>query len=165
VEARGGTTHYSPVGFVVLKLTPHRQPFNRVVLPVYQASAGVPSPLFLAMAKLIYTALTSLDGCVASKGGNFDWVDPHEELHSFVNELARRRLLSLWPTHARGHSRLADPADAQSAVLCVGFREYMAGRREGPLQSFSCRVRARSLRIETKDRDDLTNSDLMHLPE
>jgi dihydrofolate reductase len=41
------------------------------------------------MAKLIYTAITSLDGYVADEDGNFDWSAPDEEVHSFVNDLER----------------------------------------------------------------------------
>jgi dihydrofolate reductase len=41
------------------------------------------------MAKLIYTAITSLDGYVADEDGNFDWCAPDEEVHAFVNELQR----------------------------------------------------------------------------
>ncbi|MGH2362156.1 MAG: dihydrofolate reductase family protein [bacterium] len=41
------------------------------------------------MAKLIYTALTSLDGYVADKNGKFDWAEPDEEVHTFVNDLLR----------------------------------------------------------------------------
>jgi dihydrofolate reductase len=41
------------------------------------------------MAKLIYSAITSLDGYVADEDGNFDWAAPDEEVHSFVNELER----------------------------------------------------------------------------
>ena len=41
------------------------------------------------MAKLIYSAITSLDGYVADEDGNFDWAEPDEELHTFVNELER----------------------------------------------------------------------------
>jgi dihydrofolate reductase len=41
------------------------------------------------MAKLIYSAIASLDGYVADEDGNFDWAAPDEEVHSFVNELAR----------------------------------------------------------------------------
>src|SRR5438445_10313824 len=40
-------------------------------------------------AKLIYSAITSLDGYVADEGGNFDWAAPDEEVHSFVNDLER----------------------------------------------------------------------------
>ena len=42
------------------------------------------------MARLIYTAITSLDGYVADKDGNFDWAAPDEEVHRFVNDLERR---------------------------------------------------------------------------
>src|SRR5438128_9270962 len=44
----------------------------------------------LSMAKLIYSAITSLDGYVADEQGNFDWAAPDEEVHSFVNDLERR---------------------------------------------------------------------------
>jgi dihydrofolate reductase len=39
------------------------------------------------MAKLIYSAITSLDGYVADQDGNFDWAAPDEEVHTFVNDL------------------------------------------------------------------------------
>jgi dihydrofolate reductase len=41
------------------------------------------------MAKLIYTALASLDGYVEDTGGAFDWAAPDEEVHRFVNDLER----------------------------------------------------------------------------
>ena len=41
------------------------------------------------MAKLIYSALTSVDGYVADEDGNFDWAKPSEEVHVFVNDLER----------------------------------------------------------------------------
>ena len=41
------------------------------------------------MAKLIYSALASLDGYVADADGNFDWAAPDEEVHTFVNDLER----------------------------------------------------------------------------
>ena len=41
------------------------------------------------MAKLIYSAITSLDGYVADRAGNFEWAAPDEEVHAFVNELER----------------------------------------------------------------------------
>jgi dihydrofolate reductase len=41
------------------------------------------------VAKLIYTAITSLDGYVADTNGNFDWAMPDEEVHAFVNDLER----------------------------------------------------------------------------
>jgi dihydrofolate reductase len=41
------------------------------------------------MAKLIYPAITSLDGYVADEDGKFDWAEPDEEVHTFVNDLER----------------------------------------------------------------------------
>lgn len=41
------------------------------------------------MAKLIYSAIASLDGYVADRDGNFDWAAPDEEVHTFVNDLER----------------------------------------------------------------------------
>jgi len=41
------------------------------------------------LAKLIYSALMSLDGFVADETGNFDWAAPDEQVHRFVNEFAR----------------------------------------------------------------------------
>jgi dihydrofolate reductase len=41
------------------------------------------------MARLICGAITSLDGYVADKDGNFDWSVPDEEVHTFVNDLER----------------------------------------------------------------------------
>jgi dihydrofolate reductase len=41
------------------------------------------------MAKLIYSAITSLDGYVADQDGNFDWAVPDEEVHTFINDLER----------------------------------------------------------------------------
>ena len=41
------------------------------------------------MAKLIYSAIASLDGYVADADGKFDWSAPDEEVHRFVNDLER----------------------------------------------------------------------------
>ena len=41
------------------------------------------------MAKLIYSAIASLDGYVADESGIFDWAEPDEEVHEFVNDLER----------------------------------------------------------------------------
>lgn len=40
-------------------------------------------------AKLIYTAIASLDGYVADGDGNFDWAAPDREVHAFINDLER----------------------------------------------------------------------------
>jgi dihydrofolate reductase len=41
------------------------------------------------MGKLIYSAITSLDGYVADEDGNFAWGKPDVEVHTFVNDLER----------------------------------------------------------------------------
>jgi dihydrofolate reductase len=41
------------------------------------------------LAKLIYSAITSLDGYIEDARGNFDWAAPDEEVHAFVNDQER----------------------------------------------------------------------------
>jgi dihydrofolate reductase len=41
------------------------------------------------MARLIYSAIASLDGYVADEHGNFDLLAPGAEVHAFVNDLER----------------------------------------------------------------------------
>ena len=69
------------------------------------------------MAKLIYSAIASLDGYVADEQGKFDWAVPDDEVHAFVNDLERpvgtylygRRMYQVmagWETaHALGDQR------------------------------------------------------------
>lgn len=72
------------------------------------------------MAKLIYLALSSLDGYIADEHGNFGWAAPDEEVHTFVNDLIRpvgthlygRRMdevMSAWET-LETHDELYYPA-------------------------------------------------------
>jgi dihydrofolate reductase len=68
------------------------------------------------MAKLIYSAITSVDGYVADEDGNFDWAAPDEEVHTFVNDLERpigtylygRRMYELMVFWETAHS-VTDP--------------------------------------------------------
>jgi dihydrofolate reductase len=69
------------------------------------------------VAKLIYSALMSLDGYVADKDGNFDWAAPDEEVHSFVNDLERgigthlygRRMYEVMAFWENAHTLLDEP--------------------------------------------------------
>jgi dihydrofolate reductase len=67
------------------------------------------------MAKLIYSAIASLDGFVEDADGSFDWAAPDEEVHAFVNDLERpvgthlygRRMyetMVYWETAPGGHA-------------------------------------------------------------
>lgn len=62
------------------------------------------------MAKLIYSAIASLDEYVVDKNGKIEWAAPDEEVHAFVNDLERpigtylygRRIyevMTYWETH------------------------------------------------------------------
>ena len=85
------------------------------------------------MAKLIYSAIASLDGYVEDESGSFDWAAPDEEVHAFVNDLERpigtylygRRMyetMVYWETvEHRRRSAGGEP----------GLRRDLAGGREG----------------------------------
>jgi dihydrofolate reductase len=38
---------------------------------------------------LIYSAISSLDGYIEDRDGNFDWAMPDEEVHTFINNIER----------------------------------------------------------------------------
>jgi dihydrofolate reductase len=74
------------------------------------------------MARLIYSAITSLDGYVADAEGSFDWAAPDEAVHAFVNDLERevgtylygRRMYDVmryWETAPSGGDQLGSLAD------------------------------------------------------
>jgi dihydrofolate reductase len=41
------------------------------------------------VAKLIYLAIASLDGYIEDENGKFDWAEPDEQVHKFINDLER----------------------------------------------------------------------------
>ena len=43
----------------------------------------------MTVGELIYSAIASLDGYIEDADGNFDWAEPDEEVHAFVNDLER----------------------------------------------------------------------------
>jgi dihydrofolate reductase len=79
------------------------------------------------MAKLIYGAIMSLDGYIADEDGNFDWAEPDEEVHAFVNDMQRpigtylygRRLYDVmvaWETMTDEHPLMRDYAEIWRAA-------------------------------------------------
>ncbi len=95
--------------------------------------------------KLIYTAITSLDGYVADADGNWDWSAPDEEVHAVVNDLERaigtyllgRRMyevLAVWETmDTEGEPQaIADYAeiwrDADKIVFSTTLSEASSAR-------------------------------------
>jgi hypothetical protein len=41
------------------------------------------------MARLIYGIIASVDGYTADEQGNFDWAEPDEQVHRFINDIKR----------------------------------------------------------------------------
>ena len=92
------------------------------------------------MAKLIYSAIASLDGYIADEGGNFDWAAPDEEVHAFVNDLERpvgtylygRRMyevMASWetvPTDAGQPPHMRDYAEIWQAADKVVYSRTLA---------------------------------------
>ena len=77
------------------------------------------------MARLIYSAIASLDGYTADPSGNFDWAAPDADVHAFVNDLEReagtylygRRMyetMAVWET---------DPSLAEGSEIARDFAE------------------------------------------
>jgi dihydrofolate reductase len=75
--------------------------------------------------KLIYSVIASLDGYIADEGGNFDWGEPDEEVHAFINDLVRtagthlygRRMyevMMVWET---------DPSFAEDSPAMMDFAQ------------------------------------------
>ena len=90
------------------------------------------------MAKLIYSAIASLDGYVADADGRFDWSMPDEEVHRFVNDLERpvgtylygRRMYEVmraWETIDDDASAMQDYAAIWRAADKVVFSRTLEG--------------------------------------
>ncbi len=88
------------------------------------------------MAKLIYSAIMSLDGYIADENGNFDWAEPDEEVHAFVNDLERpigtylygRRMYNVmvaWETITDEEHLIKDYADIWRAADKVVYSRSM----------------------------------------
>jgi len=75
------------------------------------------------MAKLIYSAITSLDGYTADEDGNFDWAAPDEEVHAFVNNLERPVGTYLYGRRMYEVMAYWETADTQ-ADLSPAMRDY-----------------------------------------
>jgi dihydrofolate reductase len=76
------------------------------------------------MAKLIYSAIASLDGYVEDEHGEFDWAAPDDDVFMFVNDLERpigtylygRRMyetMVFWETVSTGGARAVIPDFAE----------------------------------------------------
>ena len=81
------------------------------------------------MARLVYSTIASLDGYIEDEDGRFDWAEPDEDVHAFVNDLDRpvgtylygRRMcesMAGWET---------DPSLAEQSDVARDFAEIWQG--------------------------------------
>lgn len=89
------------------------------------------------MGKLVYTAITSLDGYIEDDEGGFGWAEPDAEVHEFVNDLERsvgthlygRRMyetMAVWQTVGDAPGRSA--AEAAYADVWRGLDKLVFSR-------------------------------------
>ena len=105
------------------------------------------------MAKLIYSAIASLDLYVADEQGKWDWALPDEEVHAFVNDLERpigthlfgRRMyevLSAWETMDDPHPLMRDYAEIWRASDKIVYSRSLDSIHDRPHDT-RARVRPR----------------------
>jgi len=75
------------------------------------------------VARLLYSAIASLDGFVADDRGNFDWAAPDEEVHQFVNDREREVGTYLLGRRMYDVMKFWETADAQPDEPPV-FHDY-----------------------------------------
>jgi dihydrofolate reductase len=73
------------------------------------------------MAKLIYSAIMSLDGYTADADGRFEWAAPDEEVFAFVNELERPVGTSLYGRRMYETLRYWETAHTIAGQSAVGL--------------------------------------------
>jgi dihydrofolate reductase len=75
------------------------------------------------MAKLIYVANVSLDGCIEDARGSFDWTEPSDEVFTFITDVVRP--VGTWLYGRRLYETMAvwetEPALAAQSDLSADF--------------------------------------------
>jgi dihydrofolate reductase len=122
------------------------------------------------MAKLIYSAITSLDGYVEDERGKFDWAAPDDEVHAFVNDLERpiatylygRRMyetMLFWETVSTGREQSAVVRDfaeiwraAEKIVYSRTLQEASSARTRIEREFSSDAIR----QLKSASRSDMT---------
>ncbi len=100
------------------------------------------------MAKLIYSAITSLDGCIADQDGNFDWAMPDEDAHAFVNDLERpvgtylygRRMYELMVYWETAHTGADHPVEQDFAEIWQAAEKVVYSTRLETVSSARTRI-------------------------
>lgn len=76
------------------------------------------------MAKLIYSMLTSLDGYIVDREGNFDWAAPDDEVHQYVNDLEGSIGTYLYGRRIYEVMCFWEAADRNDAAMSAPEREF-----------------------------------------
>ncbi|MBC7462144.1 MAG: dihydrofolate reductase family protein [Thermoleophilia bacterium] len=120
------------------------------------------------MARLVYSAITSLDGYVNDREGSFDWCMPDEQVHAAVNDLTRTidtyllgrgmyDVLAVWdtiPTDDPDEPEMSDYArlwQAADKVVYSTTLDAVDAPRTRPERSFE--VEAVRALVAAADRD------------
>jgi dihydrofolate reductase len=113
------------------------------------------------MAKLIYSAITSLDGFVADEVGDFDWSAPDAEVHAFVNDLERPVGTYLYGRNMYEVMRYWEtaPTDADQPAVTRDFTETWQGADKIVYSTTLASVSSTRTRIE-RDFDPETVREL-----
>lgn len=81
------------------------------------------------MAKLVYSAITSLDGYIEDETGRFDWAQPDDEVFAFICDLERSAATHLYGR--RMYEVMApwetDPSFAEHSPLLADFARIWQG--------------------------------------
>jgi dihydrofolate reductase len=122
------------------------------------------------MAKLIYSAIASLDGYIADEEGNFDWAEPDEEVHAFVNDLERpagtylygRRMyetMAIWETDPSFTA--SSPAMRDFAEIWQAAEKVVYSRTLGSVPTRRTRIEPEFDPAAVRKLKELAESDLL----
>ncbi len=104
------------------------------------------------MADLLYVTWTSVDGYIEDPDGRFDWSEPDDEIHGFINDLMRRvgthlygrrlyETMAVWET---------DPAFAAESAVMAEFAELWQGAEKVVFSRTLATVSTSKTRLERR---------------
>jgi dihydrofolate reductase len=77
------------------------------------------------MGDLTYMAIMSVDGYIEDEGGRFEWAQPPEEVHRFVNQLEREVAIALYGRRMYETMEIweTDPSFAEDSPVTAEYAE------------------------------------------
>jgi dihydrofolate reductase len=121
------------------------------------------------VARLQFTSICSLDGYVADADGRFDWSQPDEEVHAFVNDLTRplgtyllgRRMyevLVAWETMPTGPDQ--EPVMRDYAAIWRGLEKVVYSTTLQDVSSTRTRIERSFVPEEVRRMKEAVTADL-----